>query len=189
MKVRRIETGTIGNINSVFVTFYTKAYHHYQTNEECRSWGETAWNSKIALLGLVKRWDASLGFIGGKVDEGETLLQAAVRETKEESGYTIPEERLAPFCTHWMNDNGFEQHTHVFLCEVTPDEMYEIQKSTATAQHSRVEAAGFNVVHMVKESFTNLRACQWAGTGKEELEILLASGLIEAPTIQPNGTF
>jgi U8 snoRNA-decapping enzyme len=36
---------------------------------------------------MVHRWDGRIGFPGGKVDEGETLVEAAMREVYEEAGF------------------------------------------------------------------------------------------------------
>ena len=189
MKTLRIENGTMGTKNSVFVAFYTKAYHHYQTNEECRNWGKQAWNTKVALLGTIMRWDGSFGFVGGKVDQGENLIQAAIRETKEEVGTEINADQLTLMCSHEMIEGDFKQNTHVYLCEVTPAAIYDIQKNSQTSEHGAIESSGFNVVHMVNDAFTNLPKLIWAGTGKEELIILLGSGLIESPQYAPNGTY
>ena len=189
MKTTQIETGTLGAKNSAFVAFYTKGYHHYQTSEECRNWGSDAWNSKIALMGVVMRWDGSFGFVGGKVDQGETLLDAVIRETMEEVGTAITEEQLTLMCTHEMEDGNSHQNTHLYLCELTPEELYKVRTNADTSEHGRVEASAFNVVHMVEDSFTNLRQVPWAGTGREELEILFNSNLIDEPKIVPNGTF
>lgn len=189
METLKINNGTIGTKDSVFVAFYTKAYHHYQTNEECRNWGEKCWNTKIALLGTVMRWDGSMGFVGGKVDDGESLIQAAIRETKEEVGTDINADQLTLMCSHEMIDGDFKQNTHIYLCEVTPAKMYEIQKNSQTSEHGTIESSGFNVVHMVDDAFINLPNLVWAGTGKEELNILLNLGLIESPQYSPNDTF
>ena len=187
MKTLRIENGTIGNKNSVFVAFYTDTYHHYQTNEECRNWGEKCWNSKISLLGLIMRWDGSFGFTGGKVDDGENLIDAAIRETLEEVGTSINADQLTLMCSHEMIDGSFEQNTHIFLCKVSPDEIYEIQKNSQTSDHGKIESSGFNVVHMVDDAFTNLPNLVWAGTGKEELNIMIDSGFIKRPVYENNG--
>lgn len=189
MDVVKVEAGAIGDKNSVFVAFYTKGHHHYQTNEDCRTWGEKAWNSKVALLGVVMRWDASFGFVGGKVDPGETLVQAAIRETMEEVGTVITEEQLTLMCSHEMKDGQLHQNTHLYLCELSPEEIYEVRSNSDKSKHGRVEASAFNVVHMVEKSFTNLLDVNWAGTGREEIEILFKSNFIDKPEIVPNGTF
>ena len=183
MNIRQLETGTIGAKNSVFVAFYTPAHFHYQSNEDCRAWGEETWYSKIALLGLVMRWDGSFGFVGGKVDEGETLTQGVIREVMEEVGTQIKEEQLTLLCSHEMKDGDFHQHTHLYLCKVTPCDIYAIQKGSTKSLHGAVEASGFNVVHMVNGAYENLRKLPWAGTAKEELELLLRSDVIDKPSV------
>lgn len=186
MNVTKLETGVLGNENSVFIAFYTKAYHHYQTHEECRSWGDEAFYGKIGLLGITARWDASYGFVGGKVDNNETLLKAALREAKEEVGYDVDPSRLNILCSHHMIDGDFQQHTHLYLCEVSPDEIYEIQRKSINAEHARIENAGFNVVHMVKDSFVNLKKLPWAGTARQEIDILLNSEHIPKYVFEKN---
>jgi 8-oxo-dGTP pyrophosphatase MutT (NUDIX family) len=186
MKTLKIKKGLMGEKNSVFVAFYTEAYHHYQTNEECRNWGDECWNTKVSLLGLIMRWDGSFGFVGGKVDGGENLIDAAIRETLEEVGTTINESQLTLLCSHEMIDGNFKQNTHMFVCTVTPDEIYEIQKNSQTSDHGKIESSGFNVVHMVKESFVNLPLLAWAGTGKQELNILIEDELIDHPLYEKN---
>lgn len=190
MKSERIQTGTLHKTkNSVFVAFYTKQYHHYQTSEICKKWGKDAWYATVALLGVMVRWDFSMGFVGGAVDSGESLLEAVTRECKEEVGYNVAPERLTPVCSHYMEDDGFKQNTHFYICEVSPEEIYAIQtKSTSKeAVDAKVENSAYAVVHMVEDSFTNLGNSKWAGTGREELEILFESGLIPKPKIVING--
>lgn len=192
MLITRIENGQMAENNSAFIAFYTKPYHHYQTSDACRSWGEKAWFSKIALLGVVKRWDFESGFVGGAVDKGETLLEAAVRECREEVGGEVSQEQLTLVCSHEMKneDTGWIQNTHFYVCEVTPEEIYDLQTRSMNkklAPDARTENAGYTVVHMVDEAFTNLLNAQWAGTAKEELRILFESGLIARPVFEDNG--
>lgn len=175
MTVTRVEDGLMAKENSAFIAFYTKPYHHYQTNEECRNWGEKAWFAKIPLLGVMHRWDGSLGFVGGKVDKNETLLESAIRECKEEINGEIKESQLKLLCSHEMKG----QNTHLFICEVTPDDIYELQKKSVTSEHCKIESAGYSVIHLVAGAKDNLLKSPWAGTGKEELEILLNSDFFE----------
>jgi len=165
--------------HSVFVVFVTEPYHHYRTKliEE----GSKAWDLKVGLLGILMRRDGSLGFAGGKVDEGETLEQAAVREVKEEINYDVNTRKLNMFCSHYMKDDNMEQHTHVMVCYVTPEEIYDIRSGAVNAEHSRLETAAFNVVHMLSKGIDNLMACNFAGTGKDEFKLLIDSGIIERP--------
>ena len=181
MTIQRIDNETIHpEKNSVFIAFYTEPYHHYQTNEECKTWSENAWDAKISLLGIMKRWDFSNGFVCGKVDNGETLIQAAIRECKEEIDGDIKPEQLTLISTHYCKIyNKLPQHTHFYLCKVTPDEIYDLQQKSVNSIHCKVENSGFAVVHMVEDSFTNLFNSPWAASGKEELEIFLKSHFSE----------
>lgn len=47
---------------------------------------KTNWNFTAA----IGKWNGA----GGKVGEGETLLQSVVRELKEETGIELPEDRF-----------------------------------------------------------------------------------------------
>jgi ADP-ribose pyrophosphatase YjhB (NUDIX family) len=184
-----VETNTVHpEKNAVFIVFYTEPYHHYQTAEHCRKWGTEGWYAKVSLMGVMMRWDFSCGFVGGSVDKGETLLAAAVRECKEEVGHYVNPNSLTPVCSHYMKDNSVEQITHLYAYKVTPEEIYEIQtKSTSVeATDARVENSAYAVVHMVNDSFDNLLSSKWAGTGLEELKILLNSNIIHKPIFEKN---
>lgn len=186
MLTKRIENGQIAEKNSVFIAFYAKPSFLYQTNPDCRSWGDEAWFSKIALLGVMVRWNGSMGFVGGQVDAGETLLQAAIREAEEEINHKPNPEQLTLVCSHSMEDGSFKQNTHLYVCEVSVDEIYELRKKSTESYHGRVESAGYVVVHMVKDAKDHLMNNSWAGTAKQELEILLNSGLIPEAVVEIN---
>jgi len=65
--------------------------------------------------GAHLKWD----FIGGKVDMGESMEEAIMREAKEESGFRIKIKKMLPhcICKNWELP-GYFQHTLVF-CYVT----------------------------------------------------------------------
>jgi 8-oxo-dGTP pyrophosphatase MutT (NUDIX family) len=179
MIINRVENGLVAEQNSVFIAYFTKPSHIYQKNPDCRAWGDDAWFAKVALLGVMVRWDGSFGFVGGKVDAGERLIEAAKRESMEEINHTPKDEDLKLVCSHSMVDGKFEQNTHLYACEVTPEELYEIRRKSGESIHGQVESAGFVVVHMVKNAPQNLQNNVWAGTALAELNILLELGVIQ----------
>jgi len=187
MIVNRVENGLVAEQNSVFIAYFTKPSHIYQKNPECRAWGDSAWFAKVALLGVMVRWDGSFGFVGGKVDPGETLLEAAKRESWEEINHTPKDGDLKLVCSHSMVDGKFVQNTHLYACEVTPEELYNIRRKSGESVHGQVESAGFVAVHMVKCAPQNLKNNVWAGTALAELNILLESGVIAPAAYEDNG--
>lgn len=56
------------------------------------------WHEPMVLLVLKKRpkWqEGRLNLVGGKVEEGETPQQAALRELKEESGFEVKDDMIS----------------------------------------------------------------------------------------------
>lgn len=67
------------------------------------------------ILGVSRKYDLTMfGLIGGKVDEGEDMVTALYRETKEETGLEII--KHTPIFDK-IDDDGY--HCFTFLCEVT----------------------------------------------------------------------
>lgn len=180
--VKRVPTGELAARNAVFVAFVSEPEHIYRADPACRAWGMDAWNAKLAMLGHVVRWNGELGFVGGMVDEGETLVEAVVRECMEEAGCLVEPSRLVPVCSHSMvgREPDAAKHTHLYLCRVTADELFQIRRQALDAPHARTEMSAFAVTHMTPEAPDVLMGQKWAGTAAEQLKALLYSGLVPA---------
>ena len=86
-------------VNAVGVWFYAQDTQRY-----------------LYLLRNDPRHPGTWGLPGGKIDNGETLIQAIERECREEMG-SMPEYiRLAPLEKFTSADGGFAYHT--FFCSV-----------------------------------------------------------------------
>lgn len=70
----------------------------------------------LYLLRNDPRHPGTWGLPGGKIDAGETLIQAIERECTEEMGSMPNYIRLAPLEKFTSADNGFVYHT--FFCSV-----------------------------------------------------------------------
>ncbi len=70
---------------------------------------------------MIDRWDGRMGFPGGTVDAGENLLDALVREVKEEIGITVKADKVRPVATHLG-----KIATHLFALEVLEIEFLHI---------------------------------------------------------------
>lgn len=177
--IKKVETGELGVRNAAFVAFVSDPGYLYRADPRCAS-NEQLWNTQVATLGYIVRWNGELGFVGGQVDPGETLAEAALREAQEEIGVTLDPVRLEPFCSHSMTGKGDPQNTHLYLYRVSMEEMYQLRQSALNAPHSRTELAGFVITHLVKETPDLLLQQKWAGTAREELQSLIWSGVAVA---------
>ena len=180
MLIKRVENGLMAEKNSAFVAFYTEPVKIYDEED---SLPESLWNMEIQLLGAILRWDGSLGLVGGEVEPGESLVDAAIRESYEEIGYEPTEDMLKLICSHNMVSVNRKQNTHLFACKVSRLQLYEIRVRSCNSRHSQVESAGFNILHMNPQTLENLPGMLWAGTALNEVKILLEQGII-APVSQ-----
>jgi 8-oxo-dGTP diphosphatase len=82
------------------------------------------YNDKILLLHRQdnKSQGNKWGIPGGKVDKGETPLQAAIREIKEETGYDISKQGIENLGTVYIEYNEKDHFTyHMFRTQLQED--------------------------------------------------------------------
>jgi 8-oxo-dGTP diphosphatase len=72
---------------------------------------------------LVTQWKDSYAFpIGGRVEHGEPLHEAVIREVKEETGATARIKQLVYFAEHMWNDKDAKWHEYNWFYWVETDD-------------------------------------------------------------------
>src|SRR5271154_3003721 len=101
-RIIEVPTEQVAERNGAFVAIYCRnvvPYTNYDRPIAC------AKDQAFPYVLMQLRWDGVFGFPGGKVDTGEALRQACVREAREEIGVEIQESNLTPVCSH-MQEGG-----------------------------------------------------------------------------------
>jgi 8-oxo-dGTP pyrophosphatase MutT (NUDIX family) len=82
-----------------------------------------AFNGNGLVLAVNRKNDASKwGLIGGKVDPGESSVDAAAREFYEETGVLISADRLEPlYCAACPGDEDFFCTTFMYTLPINPN--------------------------------------------------------------------
>ncbi|MBX9668059.1 MAG: NUDIX hydrolase [Candidatus Obscuribacterales bacterium] len=123
--------------NGAFVAIFCrtiKPYVDYNRPIDCAK--EQTFSHVLMQL----RWDGAFGFPGGKVDPGETLKQACVREADEEIGAQLTEEQLIHVCSHKEEGGNFA--AHLYAVEVDEAGLQEAIRRSWTAKDAIAEACG-----------------------------------------------
>lgn len=83
----------------------------------------------VPLVLMMLRWDGYLGFPGGKVDAGESLLQGVQREAKEEINFKLDPDKANLFCSLapiTFGDTPVDRHIHCFQYELAQRELFDV---------------------------------------------------------------
>ncbi len=77
---------------------------------------------KICLLKRAKRpFQGHWGLAGGKLRADETIMEAAIRETQEETGLRVKLDNFCGFCHEHVREKGAVKHSFLlFVCKVSP---------------------------------------------------------------------
>ncbi len=91
-------------------------------------------SNKILVMHRDKQGSKYYTLVGGRVNDGETVEQALVRELKEETGLVITEARHVFTELHQPPYN--EQY--IYLCQVAPHDNIAIQEASEEALMNRI---------------------------------------------------
>lgn len=96
----------------------------------------------VPLSIFAMRWDGLIGFIGGAVDPGESLLQAVAREAAEEAGIQPPSDHASSWAL--VSSHDLESIcVHLFSWSVDFETFSFILRHQHLAQHHMAEGTLF----------------------------------------------
>lgn len=98
-------------------------------------------DQSIPLVFMLNRWDGQVGFPGGKLEEGETLQQCAVRELKEETGIVIGTSELQPFVSLQFG-TYIPFISHAFIAHRSFEEMRKMCMEVTLSENFGSEITG-----------------------------------------------
>lgn len=136
---------------------------------------------------MIDRWDGRMGFPGGTVDHNETLMEALVREIKEEIGITIKPSQVHPIVSHETRIV-----THLYGLKVLEAEFLHIYYhilnnfsrsillhayEEGDASHFMSEITGIKIVPLIQHENKGLARFlenSFAGSSRNDLDVLLS---------------
>lgn len=166
--------------NAVFLAIYVNAISPWKYfNDDIKS-------MRCPAIIMIDRWDGRMGFPGGTVNEGEDLLDALVREVKEEIGINVKPDKVKHIASH-----EWKIVTHLYGLEVLEAEFlhiyYHILNNFSRSillhayeegdkSHFMSEITGIKIIPLVQHAGKGINLFlenSFAGSAKNELLIML----------------
>jgi U8 snoRNA-decapping enzyme len=169
VNIQKIEEKT--NPNNKKQAVFIMAYSETDIWRNYHGVSKEAQETIVPLVLMLQRYDGTIGFVGGQVDDGEDLLASAVREFKEETGYSLSSDQIRKFefaCSHETD----KMVTHLMTIKVSEFVLKDIIANSYKAEHFMSEGTLFTT-HMINyphmRSFDNFMKNNFAPTVKEEI--------------------
>ncbi len=182
MTIERIPFGQINpeKKNAVFLVIYVEdfapwKYFKDQTKE-----------IRCPGIIMIDRWDGRAGFPGGTTEAGESLLDALVREVKEEIGINVKPDKV-----HGIASHEWKIITHLYGLKVTEMEFFHLfyhvlnnfsrsvllhSYEEPDESHFMSEITGIKIVPLVEhhgKGINKFLENSFAGSADRELKIIL----------------
>jgi 8-oxo-dGTP pyrophosphatase MutT (NUDIX family) len=182
MIAERVPFGAINpdKKNAVFLAIYVREISPWKYFKDEMS------HKRCPAVIMIDRWDGRVGFPGGTVDAGETLLEALRREIKEEIGIKVRLEQVSGICSF----DG-KLTTHLYGLEVTEVEFmhiyYHILNGFSRSillhayeegddSHFLSEITGIKIVPILEHGGKGVNLFlenKFAGSSKEDMKVFL----------------
>ncbi len=108
--------------------------------------------NKILVMKRVKYGSEYFTLVGGRLNEGENLEQALVREVMEETGLQVTAAQLVYVEEHAAPYN----HQYIFLCNVAPHQGVALQEYSEENMMNKLDANVHEPLWAEVKAFENL---------------------------------
>lgn len=124
--------------------------------------------NKIPVVLSLVRHDGFYGFIGGKIEHEEEVIDGLLREVKEETSLILDKSSIEPLTTIYFNDSEI----HSFKMKVSYEKLLDMSKEIANSERFGTEIIGYSLNHIETyiDGGINVTFSQkWKATSKLEL--------------------